>query len=50
MPGFMYACGSVAGAIIDFFANLSPIFCSRLWCFWVGGFEEYEIHFKVIKS
>lgn len=27
-------------------ANLSPIFCSRIWCFWVGGFEEVEFHFR----
>jgi|SRR3989344_188865 len=23
-------------------ARLSPNLCSRLWCFWVGGFEEVE--------
>jgi SAM-dependent methyltransferase len=28
--------------VINFFANLSPAFCSRFWCFWVGGFEEIE--------
>ena len=33
------------GNIINFFANLSPKFCSRLWCFWVGGFEEIEFVF-----
>ncbi len=27
-------------------ANLSPMFCSRIWCFWVGGFEEIEFHFR----
>lgn len=31
--------------IISFFANLSPAFCSRIWCFWVGGFDEIEFHF-----
>lgn len=31
--------------IINFFANLSPILCSRVWCFWVGGFEEIEFVF-----
>lgn len=31
--------------IINFFANLSPFLCSRLWCFWVGGFEEIEFVF-----
>lgn len=26
--------------ILSFLANLSPNLCSRIWCFWVGGFEE----------
>lgn len=42
--------GDTLGKIIDFFANLSPIICSRIWCFWVGGFEEIEFHFEVIKE
>ncbi|OGG45170.1 hypothetical protein A2673_03705 [Candidatus Kaiserbacteria bacterium RIFCSPHIGHO2_01_FULL_50_13] len=25
--------------------NASPMACSRLWCFWVGGFEEIEFNF-----
>lgn len=37
---------SALGTVIDFFANLSPALCSRIWCFWVGGFEEMEIRFK----
>ncbi len=32
-------------AIISFFANLSQGFCSRIWAFWVGGFEEIEFNF-----
>lgn len=35
----------IINKIISFFANLSPAFCSRIWCFWVGGFEEIEFHF-----
>ena len=31
--------------ILSFLANLSPNFCSRIWCFWVGGFEEIEFQF-----
>lgn len=31
--------------VINFFANISPSFCSRVWCFWVGGFEEIEFVF-----
>ncbi len=34
----------VNGAI-SFFANLSPAFASRIWCFWVGGFDEIEFVF-----
>lgn len=37
------------GRVIDFFANFSPEFCSRFWCFLVGGFEEIEFHFRVKK-
>lgn len=37
------------GRIIDLFARLSPAMCSRLWCYWVGGFEEIEYKFRVIK-
>lgn len=35
----------VLNAILSFVANVSPAFCSRIWCFWVGGFEE--ISFKL---
>ncbi|MFC1701023.1 methyltransferase domain-containing protein [Patescibacteria group bacterium] len=38
------------GAIIDFLANLSPAFCSRVWCFFVGGFEEIEFSFIKTKQ
>jgi len=34
------------GKIFDLFANLSPMICSRAWCFWVGGFEEIEYRFR----
>ena len=30
---------SAINVFISFLANLSPNFCSRIWCFWVGGFE-----------
>ncbi len=35
----------MANNIINFFANLSPGFCSKVWCFWVGGFDEIEFVF-----
>lgn len=34
--------GKAASAVIDTAANLSPLVCSRIWCYWVGGFEEIE--------
>jgi SAM-dependent methyltransferase len=45
----MFYMGQLAGFMIDFFANLSPWLCSRLWCYWVGGFEEIEFIFRVNK-
>ena len=35
---------------ISFFANISPYFCSRIWCFWVGGFEEVIFIFRKPKD
>lgn len=40
-----YGVATLAGCVIDFFANLSPMVCSRLWCFYVGGFEQIEYAF-----
>jgi SAM-dependent methyltransferase len=34
-----------AGVVIDAVANCSPTVFSRLFCFWVGGFEEIEYDF-----
>jgi SAM-dependent methyltransferase len=31
--------------IINFFANIHIGFSQRIWCYWVGGFEE--VYFKV---
>ncbi len=28
--------------VITGLANMGQNFCSRIWCFWVGGFEEIE--------
>ncbi|MDP2910030.1 MAG: class I SAM-dependent methyltransferase [bacterium] len=46
---FAVATARIISAVISFFANLSPGFCSRIWCFWVGGFEEIEFEFICIK-
>lgn len=35
-----------ADKVLSGLANLSPFFCSRIWCFWVGGFEQIEFVFK----
>lgn len=37
-------------AVVSFIANLSPALCSRVWCFWVGGFEEIEFVFIATKN
>lgn len=49
-PKPIYLLGLLIGSVIDFFANLSPYLCSRLWCYWVGGFEEVEFVFRVEKK
>jgi SAM-dependent methyltransferase len=50
LPTPLFYIGKAMGGFIDFFANLSPWLCSRLWCYWVGGFEEIEFIFQVSKS
>jgi SAM-dependent methyltransferase len=50
MGPFLYIIGMGFGLVFDLFANLSPYACSRIWCFWVGGFEEIEFRFLVNKS
>lgn len=32
-------------SFISTLANLSPAFASRIWCFWVGGFDEIAFEF-----
>lgn len=31
--------------IVSALANASPYFASRIWCYWVGGFEQIEFVF-----
>jgi len=40
---------NLADRIITFFANLCPPFATRIWCFWVGGFDEIEMQFICMK-
>lgn len=35
---------------IDLLANASPRLCQRLWCYWVGGFDEVEFRVRVVKK
>lgn len=49
MPAPLVLVGRVIGGCIDALANLAPYLCSRIWCFWVGGFEEIEFVFRVRK-
>jgi SAM-dependent methyltransferase len=39
----------ILNGFISFIANLSPAFCSRVWCYWLGGFEEIYFEFKCKK-
>jgi SAM-dependent methyltransferase len=45
LPAPIYYFSLTVGKIIDLFANFCPVFCSRIWCFCVGGFEEIEFRF-----
>ena len=49
LPKFIFIVAQALGSFISFLANLSPFLCSRIWCFWVGGFEEIEFRFSVKK-
>jgi len=37
-----YHLGSILGGIFDFLGNLAPYATSRLFCYWVGGYDEIE--------
>ncbi len=49
LPRLSYLTGYGVGSVLSFLANAWPDLCSRLWCFWVGGFEEIEFQFVVKK-
>lgn len=42
----VFRTATVVGKVLDAAANASPFLCSRLWCFWVGGFEQVEFRFR----
>lgn len=33
---------------IDLLANASPYLCSKVWCYWVGGFDQVEFTFEQV--
>jgi SAM-dependent methyltransferase len=40
----------VLDLIIGFLANIDVASAERLWCYWVGGFEEVSFSVKVVKK
>lgn len=50
MPWSVFYVARIVGSLLDIFANLSPFWCSRIWCYWVGGFDEIEFRFRIIKK
>jgi hypothetical protein len=43
----------LSNRFINWLANLnrrSLFLCERVWSYWVGGFEEVEVHLKVVKG
>ncbi len=51
LPFMGYGAASIAflrgvNVVISGVANLSPAFASRIWCFWVGGFDEIAFVFR----
>lgn len=32
----------ILNTVINFLANINPAITERIWCYWVGGFEELE--------
>ena len=42
---FHVSCLRGLNRVVSFAANLNPYLASRLWCFWLGGFDEIEFRF-----
>lgn len=40
----------IINKLISLLANLNQNFCSRIWCYWVGGFDEIEFRFTCSKN
>ena len=39
---FSFYSGKILGCIFDFIGNLNHYFTSRIFCFWIGGYDEIE--------
>lgn len=55
LPGLGYGKTAVSflkavNRAISKLANLNPNFCSRIWCYWVGGFDEIKFEFVCLKK
>ena len=42
----VYHAGNLVGKLFDAAANAQPLYCSRLWCYYVGGFEQIEFRMR----
>lgn len=40
----------ILNRLLSALANLSPTFCERFWCYWVGGFFEVHFELEVMKD
>src|SRR3989339_370399 len=40
----------ISNSIINFLANLNPGVAERVWCYWVGGFEEIHFETETVKN
>jgi SAM-dependent methyltransferase len=46
IPGWSFFFLKILNAVFTFLANIQPYFCSRFWCYYVGGFEQIEYTFR----
>jgi len=41
---------SVVNPMISGVANICPFFCERIWCKWVGGFDDVTFELEAAKK
>ena len=46
LSSFSFFAGKTNGSIFDFIGNINLYFTSRLFCYWVGGYDEIEFVFE----